>query len=45
MVFTIPLKDVQGKEFEEVTMECTINKPNKKAKWAKDGKPLPIDAK
>ena len=45
MTFTIPLKDVQGKEFEEVSMECEINKPNKKLKWSKDGRPLRIDAR
>ena len=45
VTFTIPLKDVRGKEFEEVSMECSINKPNKKLKWTKDGCPLGIDAR
>ena len=44
-MFTIPLGDKVVKEFEDVSLTCEINKPNQKAKWTKDGKNLPVDAR
>ena len=34
---TLPLKDQQIKEGDDVTLECTVTKPDLTAEWTKDG--------
>ena len=45
VVFTVPLKDMTVTEQDEVTMECSINKPDREVTWFKDGQEVSVDAR
>ena len=38
--FTAHLKDVEGREGQDVELECILNKPDVKIRWLKNKKPL-----
>ncbi|GFO38541.1 titin, partial [Plakobranchus ocellatus] len=38
--FTATLKDVEGREGQDVELECILNKPGVKVRWLKNKKPL-----
>ena len=45
-MFIVPLKDITVTEHEEVTMQCSISKPDRELTWFKDGEEIaPIDAR
>lgn len=38
-----PLSDGHVTEFQNVTLECELSKPNQRVEWFKDGVVLPLD--
>ncbi|RUS90389.1 hypothetical protein EGW08_001884 [Elysia chlorotica] len=38
--FTATLKDVEGREGQDIELECILNKPDVKVRWLKNKKPL-----